>query len=206
MRIQELFESRNTPCIIVDVQPAYQGSIDFDIGDLCKFIARQTGPILMFVNADETGMTDDNVEYDVLPWWEEQFENVGLDFYEHGFGKMEFFDKGYGYLRGWMDQMIAEGNIIKTIREMYRQKVTDSRELFDGEDSETYVEDMAKLNIPERVLDDAISVEWVSIAKLREYNGGYIMGGARTECLRELELLMNAFNIKYKRIKKFVYG
>jgi hypothetical protein len=32
------------------------------------------------------------------------------------------------------------------------------------------------------------------------------MGGGRDECLREVELLMNAFNIKYKRIDSLVYG
>jgi len=32
------------------------------------------------------------------------------------------------------------------------------------------------------------------------------VGGGRMECLREVELLMNAFNIKYKRIDHLVYG
>lgn len=34
----------------------------------------------------------------------------------------------------------------------------------------------------------------------------WFMGGARDECLREVELLMNAFNIKYKEIGNFIYG
>ena len=28
----------------------------------------------MFVNADESGMTDDNIENNIIPWWEEQAE------------------------------------------------------------------------------------------------------------------------------------
>ena len=45
-----------------------------------------------------------------------------------------------------------------------------------------------------------------SVGQLRKFNKAYIMGGGRNECLREVELLMNAFNIKYKRIDSLVYG
>ena len=54
--------------------------------------------------------------------------------------------------------------------------------------------------------DDPLIVNWVSVGQLRKFNGAYIMGGGRNECLREVELLMNAFNIKYKRIDSLVYG
>ena len=56
------------------------------------------------------------------------------------------------------------------------------------------------------VLTDPISVEWISVAQLKRFSGAYIVGGGRNECLREVELLMNAFNIKYKRIDSLVYG
>ncbi len=64
---------------------------------------------------------------------------------------------------------------------------------------------MEALGIPKNLLDDALSVEWTSVGQLKKYSGAYIMGGAENECLREVELLMNAFNIKYKRIQEFVY-
>lgn len=51
-----------------------------------------------------------------------------------------------------------------------------------------------------------IIVNWTSVKQLRKFNNCYIMGGGRNEYLREVELLMNAFNIKYTRIDKFVYG
>jgi hypothetical protein len=56
------------------------------------------------------------------------------------------------------------------------------------------------------MLSDAISVNWTSIAQLRRFNGAYIVGGGRNECLQEVELLMSAFNVKYKRIDRLVYG
>lgn len=51
-----------------------------------------------------------------------------------------------------------------------------------------------------------MSVGWTSVAQLKRFNGAYLVGGGRNECLREVELLMNAFNIKYKRIDSLVYG
>ena len=40
----------------------------------------------------------------------------------------------------------------------------------------------------------------VSVNLLRELRPFYMCGGGRTECLREIELLCNAFNIRYKRM------
>ncbi len=54
--------------------------------------------------------------------------------------------------------------------------------------------------------DTSIEVEWTSIGQLKEFSGAYIMGGYRTECLAEVQLLMNAFNIKYTQIQKFIFG
>ena len=58
----------------------------------------------------------------------------------------------------------------------------------------------------EEMNDDPMIVGWTSVAQLKRFNGAYIVGGGRNECLREIELLMNAFNIKYKRIDSLVYG
>jgi len=55
-------------------------------------------------------------------------------------------------------------------------------------------------------IDDNISIEWTSVAQLKRFNRAYLMGGGRNECLKEVSLLMNAFNIKYKLIEQFIYG
>ena len=60
--------------------------------------------------------------------------------------------------------------------------------------------------VEEWMRDDAISVEWTSVAQLKRWSGAYITGGARNECLREVQLLMNAFNIRYRVIDRWVYG
>lgn len=199
MRLFELVEGRNSSSIVVDVQPAY--ALDFPdmVQNLMAFLNRQRGPILMFVNAEQDGLTADTVE-EIKWYWEEN----GFD--PENWDRVQVVDKGYGFFRAWMDQDVDPAAIVKTVRLMYQNKVYDSRELFGGEDSDDYAINMEMgLGVPEQALVDALSVKWTSVAQLKEFSGAYIMGGGRNECLREVELLMNAFNIKYKRIEEFVY-
>lgn len=204
MRAYELFEGKNIPCIVIDVQPAYTGLMDGDelpwIDELMTFLNNQRGPILMFINAEDQELTSDTVN-DVKLYWEDS------GFNSSNWSRVEIVDKGYGYFRPWMDNDISESAIIRTIREMYKQKVTDSRELFPDEGDYSYaMEQFLGNDFRDVVVDDSLSVEWTSVAQLKRFSGSYIMGGARDECFREVELLMNAFNIKYKEINEFIYG
>lgn len=192
-------EGTNTRCIVVDVQPQYTSRINW-VPNMMEWLNRQ-GSVLAFVNAETTGLTLDTVD-SIKAYWEDngydpsRWQNTTIE------------DKGYGYLRGWMVQGVKPRTIIRTIREMYAQRVLDSRELYGGEDDPQYNTNMQKLlgeDWEEWMRDDAISVEWTSVAQLKRWNGSYIMGGARNECLREVQLLMNAFNVSYKTLKRFVY-
>jgi hypothetical protein len=202
-RFREWFninEGLSHPCIVVDVQPEYCKN-----NSICKkiiaFVLKQTGPVLMFVNAEEMGLTSDDL-IDIKRYWEEVA-------YEYGYGdidwnRFEIVDKGYGYFRSWMDSGIAANIIIATIRELYLQRKNSSDEL-------EFEEDISPMRVKivkamEKMRHDPISVNWTSVSQLKRYSGAYIMGGGRNECLREVELLMNAFNIKYKRIDSLVYG
>lgn len=207
MRAKEfIVEGRNHPVIVVDVQPEYcsyqGGAYEPVCWDVISFVNNQTGPILMFVNAEDTGASVDSTA-EIKAYWEEN----GFD--PNNWQRVELVDKGYGYFRSWMDRGTDQAVIIRVIREMYQQKVNDSRDLFGGEDSPEYEEKMQALMGSEYRqfdLDDPLVVNWTSIAQLKRFNGAYIVGGGRNECLREVELLMNAFNIKYKRIDSLVYG
>ena len=194
------------PCIVVDVQPEYSGINDGDenpvFEEIIDFVNRQTGKVLIFVNAEQDGLTSDTIPH-IKQYWEDS----GFD--PDTWNKVEIVDKGYGYFRSWMDNDVPPAIIIKTIRAMYQAKVNDSRLLFGGDSSENYQREFSKFIGPEFqswMLTDGIMVEWTSITQLKRYSGAYLVGGARNECLREVELLMNAFNIKYKRIDALVYG
>jgi hypothetical protein len=202
----KLTESRSRACIVVDVQPAYSGIYDGNenpvFEEIIHFVNNQTGPVLMFVNAEDQGLTTDTVS-DVKAYWEDS----GFD--PQNWSRVTVVDKGYGYLRSWLDQNIPARAIIKTIRKLYAERLTDSRQLFGGEDSDSYEQGFKQLLGPDYdplVLDDPISVNWISVAQLKRFEGAYVMGGGRNECLREVELIMNAFNIHFKRIDSLVYG
>ena len=213
---QPLEEGRGTSVIVVDVQPEYSGIYDGDenpvFEQIIKFVNNQTGPVLMFVNAEDQGMTGDTIQ-DIIRYWEDTIRGEEVDPEENphpiNWSRFQIADKGYGYFRGWMDYGISDRTIIKTIRLMYQNKVNDSRELFGGELSDDYAEKFEQFIGPEFehwMLSDGITVNWTSVAQLKRFSGSYIVGGGRNECLREVELLMNAFNIKYRRISSMVYG
>jgi hypothetical protein len=212
----QLDEGRNTSVIVVDVQPEYSGILDGDenpvFEQIIRFVNNQTGPVLMFVNAEDQGMTGDTVQ-DVKLYWEDTIrgEDVDPETNPHpiNWNRFQIVDKGYGYLRSWIDNNISARTIIKTIRLMYQNRVNDSRELFGGEESDDYAVNFQQFigdEFEPWMLDDPISINWTSIAQLKRFSGSYIVGGGRNECLREVELLMSVFNIKYKRIDSLVYG
>lgn len=114
--------------------------------------------------------------------------------------KSIWIDKGYGFFRNWMDLGADQGVIKRAIRYMYEKKVNDSRDI-DAEEWKEKFEDFWD----ERFEDDGIYLPDISISTLKKWNGGYITGGGKNECLKEIQLLMSAFNIKTKEVKKFIY-
>jgi hypothetical protein len=203
MRITEIItEGRAHPVIVVDVQPEYSGMNDGDensvFTEIINFVNQQTGPVLMFVNAEDQGLSGDTVQ-SIREYWEDS------GFAPENWRRVQIADKGYGYLRSWMDSGIEPATIIATIRELYQQRKTDSRELqFPASNRRTPQQSLI-MGAMQEMEDDPISVNWTSIAQLKRFSGAYLVGGARDQCLREVELLMNAFNIRYKRIDSLVY-
>lgn len=210
MKIKELLEFNKysngilseaistAPLIIVDIQPAYSGIYDgaenpmFE--EAIQFVNQHKGRALMFVNAESEGLTTDTIS-DIKEYWEDS----GFD--PDNWNKVKIYDKGYGYLRSWMDNNVPERTIIKVIRALYQYKETDSRDI---------PEDDLKLIVGEDwedwMIDDPIVVSWLEIDTLKRYSGGYLFGGGRNECLKEVQLMMNAFNLKYTLINDFIYG
>jgi hypothetical protein len=220
MRLNEILaEGLNHPVIVVDVQLAYSnGYNDSLLAKIIKFVNKQTGPVLMFVNAEDQGLTDDTIP-SIKQYWNDTIcpeeERYGYNeetdnYFENpncptiDWTRFQIVDKGYGYFRSWMDHGVSEAVIIKVIRAMYQYKISDTRQF----------EDIDPLLLPNLVGSewdqwmyyDSIQIYWTSVAQLKKFNGAYIVGGGRNECLREIELLMNAFNIRYKRIDSLVYG
>ena len=206
-------EGLNHPVIVVDVQPAYEKYNPPVFQKIVNFVNKQTGPVLMFVNAERDGMTDDTVE-SVYQWWD---ETAGIDYDQMdddpnytgptNWDRFTIIDKGYGWFRSWMDQGVQPKFIIQLIRYMYQNGLNDIQDDLDG-----VYQYMTNNPVGGQIVDwqdwmeeESFIINWTSVAQLKKFNGSYLVGGGRDECLREIELLMNAFNIKYKRIDSLVY-
>jgi hypothetical protein len=193
--------SKSKPTIVVDVQPTYSGIFDGDenpiFEDIIRFVNNQSGPVLMFVNAESDGLTSDTVD-DIKIYWEDSG-------FSRPWSDVEIIDKGYGYIRSWIDLGVSESSIQKAIRIMYQNRISDSRGIVPDFDEEDSTNMWKKLLNDDSIPEDSISVEWISLKKLKSYSPAYLVGGGRNECLKEVELMMNAFNIKYTKINDLIY-
>jgi hypothetical protein len=192
MRAREFItESLSTNILIVDVQPAYDAYCRHIVHQLATMINNRPHNITMLYNAE--GLTEDD-ENEMIYY----LINNGVD--EDNINNINFIEKSYGFFRGWMDTGISDHVIIKTIRAMNQHRVNDSRDLdleeILGDDAEEVINNSDNIYMP----------DFMSINTLRQLSPFYMCGGGRSECLREIELLCNAFNIKYKRMDSLIYG
>jgi len=194
--IKQLNESLiNKPLVVVDVQPAYSYHINFG-QKLARLIEKRTGETLMYVNAEDTGVSEDTLQEIKEFWW-----RIGME--EDTIESLTWFDKGYGNLREAMDTGASDHDIIAVIREMFRQGVNDSRMLFD-EDYDRQLEAFGEDNI-EWITFGISIMELNGFDKLKSMSPFYLCGGGQNECLKEVMLMCNALNIKYKLLSEFIY-
>lgn len=185
-----LKEARSTPVIIVDIQPSYDKWCGHLMPRLCEFLNNQTGKVLILFNGEDLDL--DSKEQVI-----EYYLDYGLE--ESKIPQIQWKEKMYGYFRDLMDSNVEPRVIIKVIREMVLKRIGDSRELSQEFIQRLIEEEGVDLEQMPVFLPD------IAISLLREYNSGYIAGGGRHECFREIQLFMNALNIKYKEMKAFIY-
>jgi len=191
-----LAEKRTRDVIIVDVQPMYMNAVGFSLDEFSDFIL-QNRRILYFYNGPDT-VGDDTKEDIIEMFWEhteseEIIEKLNSD-------DILWIDKGYGFFRTWMDNGADEGFIQKAIIYMVNRGVNDSRDI-DPEEWETAFPD----DFQEEFIDDPLYMPDISLGELKTWSGSYLTGGGATECLREVQILMNAFNMGYTLVRKFIY-
>lgn len=197
--VHKELSSLSRPTIVVDAQPAYAKYADGVAEDVVEFVCKQGGRILLLVNAEDQGLTDDTVS-DIIAWWDETAEDRGLSV---DWDRISIVDKGYDYLRSWMDSGISDDIIIQTLQEMSKQNVNDSRDLLLNSENESHSDIIEAVEQMEGDPLQAPSNKVVT--QLKKFNNSYLIGGARHECLKEVELLLEASNLKYQPIDHLIY-
>ena len=194
-----LEQTKGGSLVVVDIQPEYESATPFDIGDMLRSAAENYSRVLFLYNGEDTlGMVSEsdlkNFYFEKLDYDEEAFEEL--------LSKSEFFDKGYGFFRDVMDSDICfpRQDIIKIVKYMIDNDVVDIRDLSE--------EDVDSIAVDDLLFDDLEDYGF-NIPELEEvlpkWSGSDIAGGARNECLAEVEILASAQGLSFNQVDRFIY-
>ena len=188
--------SVNVPFISIDIQPFYQKYCNHIMSDFARFLNSHKGPLMSFFNGSEVGIDD------TPQTMSEYFYEAGVE--EEVIDRIVYKEKGYAFFRNWMDQDMSRSDIIKAIRYMVTNHKRSSDDVSEDEWKTVYGDDW-DWGISETVNGDIIYMPYISISELKKYNGCYLCGGGKDECLSEFRFLLEAFNIKYTLVKNLIY-
>jgi len=203
MKVSDIIlEANRNKIILVDFQPAYNGG-GFGHDDALRQTTEDLNKmkpteVLVFYNGEDVGIEDTAEE--VI----EMYIEYGLD--ESIAYNMQLREKSYAWLRNFMDSDMDASLIIAIVRYMVVNRINDSRDI----EPETMVQIIGQDNYEqwEDLIEggDMITIPDIAIDELKSMSGALIGGGGQHECLKEIQLLMNAFNIKYKEVGRWIYG
>jgi hypothetical protein len=187
--------------VVVDIQPEYASYFGGSfLREFINFLNEnyETLAALTFLynGADTLGMISEN---DYKFWW---IEN-GLD--ENIIDSVTFYDKGYAFFRYCMDEGIDEEQIVNLVKYMVEKDVNDSREL-DEDFWNEFVDRFGNQDIRDllETSDDMINIPDL-MDFLRNYRGIILCGGGINECLKEVEIALQALNKPFNVLTKFTY-
>jgi hypothetical protein len=187
--------------VVVDIQPEYASY--FGKSFLREFVIflnenyeNLADLTFLYNGADTLGMIS---EHDYQYWW---IEN-GLE--EHIVNSATFYDKGYAFFRYCMDSSIDEDQIVNLVKYMIEKDVNDSREL-DEEFWNEFVERFGNEDIRDllETSDDMINIPDL-MSFLSNYRGVVLCGGGVNECLKEVEIALQALDKPFTLMTKFTY-
>jgi len=212
---QYIAEADAKSLIVVDIQPAYY-PVSHKVlrggGYLSRTYVQAANNIIHFINtrADRVlayfNGSDSGVE-DTIKDVQDHYLEMGLD--PNKLDTINFQEKSYAFLRDWMDEVPLR-IIIAVIRYMVQHRLSHSLEIPEdvlreiiGSSTKYPAHEYNELS---RILSlDPIVIPDIDLSLLQQFSNAYISGGARHECLKEITIMMNAFNIKYTLVKDFIY-
>lgn len=185
----------------VDIQPEYAKSFGFSIEDFATFLNEgDFGRLIFLYNGHETlGMT---TEQDYRMWL---FE-AGVE--ESVLAGAQFYDKGYAFFRYCMDNSIEDTAIANFVRFMYENDVRDSRDMT-REMWAKYLREYRRLDRKEvygllKAAEDCVNIPDL-MDYLKRFRNIVLTGGGVNECLKEVEIALQALKIPYTVDNQFTY-
>ena len=186
--------------VVVDIQPEYQNIFRNMGAELAEYINENyhslTDLTFLYNGEDTLGMIS---EYEYKDWWLEQ----GLD--ENILSSATFYDKGYAFFRFCMDEGIDDDQTINLIKYMVEKDINDSRDL-DEEFWDEFVSRFGSEDIRELIefSGDAINIPDL-MDEISSYNNIVLCGGGVNECLKEVEIALDALDKPYHTFSRFTF-
>lgn len=186
--------------IVVDVQPEYASWMNGIEKDLFEYInthIHELNNLTFLYNGEDTmGMVS---EHEYRDW----LVDNGLD--EDIAYSVKMYDKGYAFFRNCMGRNGDEEGLVNLVKFMMANNINDSREL-NKKFWQAFVKQYGNKDIRELMED---SEDCINIPDLMEflspYNNVVLVGGGVNECLREVELAMDALSKHYETWDRFTY-
>lgn len=177
---------RGRKLVVVDVQPHDVGKhIKFDMAEFARFV-NGFQEVLVLYNGDELG-------WETLDEMEAYYDDIGVEL-----AWCDFVEKSYGFLRDWIDNGVDDDVTVRVANYMLKHGYSSSDELDESE--------LAELDASEAAKGGAIYSDDSLARALEQFTGSRICGGAKTQCLREIELMMRAVGASFAEAPDFIYG
>lgn len=216
MRANEfLTEGTGVNLLIVDVQPEYNTWCGRILPGVQNLIEKCRAKIVIVYNdfggGDEMvdvqhylGGVSEEDAYGIYNDETDEYDEAEQTVLQQKLQNATYYQKEFGFLRTFMDRGVSDAVIIEIMRAMYQAKVNDSRDLPLESMSKRVQQDINQNGIGWE--DEGIYLQdWVPVTMLKQLSPFYMVGGGRDECLREIELICNAFNIRYTRVDSLIY-
>jgi len=195
--------SNGNDLIVVDIQPAYEKDLTFDIGDFIDYLDTYSGNVLYLYVGESLGF-DDNIPEWLMEKAEEHFDydEKRLESFYNKINRFEYFDKGYAFFRDLMDEGYSD-DVIPVVQEMLEQDVTDVRYLdFDLLKSKNLIDE----ELLEQLEAENLTIFIPDLIDIvRGWGNTTIVGGGQHECLAEVVLLLDIIGESYTFNHRFIY-
>ena len=186
--------------VVVDVQPEYESAFGNMAYQIAEYINENYDSFsrltFLYNGADTLGMIS---EGDYKFWWMKQ----GLD--EDIVYESEFYDKGYAFFRYCIDNHVPDEDVVRFIKFLIEKDINGSREMteeFWEEWTERYGDDDVKSLM--EFSDDAVYIPDL-MDELKSYGDIILFGGGINECLKEVEIALDALGKSYRTYSKYTY-
>lgn len=186
-----LLENLGNELVVVDIQPAYEKYIKFDIYSFIKTIKEsEYKKILYLFNGPDLGYESEN---DIKDWLYEivEYDDDLCEFIQ----TFKFYEKIYGFYRDLMDSDYDVNEMIKLIRYMMDRKLNDSRDLEEDDWVTLKLDDISPNSL---YIPDVVDI-------LKNHNNIHLCGGGKEECLKEVQICLDVLNKDYVLLNKWVY-